>query len=366
MKRQSPDEDKDAPDAGNEDASSVVDCFFVQPSSLPIVLFGNVKPGRVQEYLTALLPPVLADIVSEYTFYEFTSFGHPGFLLFIVDDQLILLHEEARVVSTPFVPRYISDEMDSSVGVWDIVHASPAVLRFERRKDWNGKPNDGMTRMVTTGISQVPRASSKDPNAKSTFVYVDEDGNDMFYGLEHRMEDVMIQNGIVSVRHDDSLTISKPTAGPVQTVTLTLPVELRDSQLDVNIGAGGSRNATITVVARGNGCDPVLYRTLPGGLALGRVYEDDGTVQLARLTCAFGWGYTFRRTKAGCLWLENDTVCLLRGVRSICSGGQCVLVDHATLGHQIISFMFDDTMIRNQLRVIAAKAAALPSNHITK
>jgi hypothetical protein len=351
-------------------ANTVVDRFSVQPSSLPIVLFGNVKPGRVREYLVPLLPPMLADIVSAYTAYAFTSFGHPGFLLFIVDGQLVCRQNgEARIVPTPFVPRYVATQLDSDVGVWDMSVAFD-ILRFERHENWNGHPNDGVSRMVTTGITQVPRDTVSslavwDDMPMPALVFVNQRGTDMLYNYRYDLKDVLVHHGTVSIRHDDTLTVVRPTSARVRATKLTLSVELRGSRLDVCVGMYN----VITVLARGQGCDPVLYRTLRQGIALERVYEDDVTVELARLVYPDGWGYTFRRTKMGCLWVETDTVCSLRDVQSIHSGGHYLLIDHATLGYQIISFTFDESDLRSQLRTIATRAARVPltanSHHTT-
>jgi hypothetical protein len=356
-------EARDESDA-DEPENYIIERFYVQLSSLSIVLFGNAKPGRVREYMAPFLLPVLADIVSDYTAYAFTSFGYPNVLLFVVDGQLVCLHNgEACEVVTPFVPRDISDMLDSSVGVWDMRNVHNEIW-FERYRYWNEKPNDGVARMITPGISQVPRSwvsspthSGKDEPESAAPVFVDEYGYDILDGLEYDVENVMIQNGMIFVRRDETLVIAKPAAGPSDTTTLTLPAELRDSRLDVSIGTGGPLYAVVTVIAHSRECDPVLYRTIPGGLVLWREREDDITVQLARLVYPYGWGYTFRRTRAGCLWFENDVVCLLRGVRSIHSGGHSLLIDHVTLGHQIVSFSFDDDAVRTQLRAIAAKAS---------
>jgi hypothetical protein len=328
----------------------VVSQFFVHPPSSPAVLFGNVKPGRVREHMAPFLLPVLADIVSGYAAYAFTSFGYPDVLLFIVDDQLICLHDgEARAVATPFVPRYIADEMDSDVGVWDMKSSSGGVW-CERRKMWNGQPNDGVARMITTGISRVPRSRAWPDDTEAPFAFVGVDGYDILDGYNYDLENVAFRHGTVSVRDNDTLTIITPLIGPLRYTILALPEQLRTGPFDVYVGR---RRCVVAARECGN---LVLYQAARGEATLKPIHEEDDTTQIDILAGQFGIGHIVRLTRTGCLWLDGDTVCSLRDVRSIVSNGDCLLIDHATLGYNIVSYAFDEAVLQSQLYCIAERA----------
>jgi hypothetical protein len=297
---------------------------------------------------------VLADVVNAYAAYAFTSFGYPGFLLFIDGKQLVCLHDgEARIVPTPFFPYYIADQLDSDVGVWDMMDTMSSVIRFRRRYNWNGRLNDGSATMVAAGVSQLWRRdvypfTESDSDEEDTVLFLNEDGRDILDGYEWAAENVVVQHGLVSVRGAKTLTMMKPMV-PGLATTFALPAELRNSRLEACLGTN-----QCFVIARDQGSDPVLYQAPQGG-TLTRVYEDDITVQLACLKYPY-FGFAFRRTKSGCLWLEDDKACSLRNVRSILSNGCHLLIDHETLGYQMVTYTDDLTPLRSQLRNIAERA----------